>query len=205
MLPTAIVLEGNVPIPTVLVIGTPEERGECTLPPGWTTYVVQRGDTLFRIALAVGSTVGELRDANCLQNVDNIYAETTLFVPRAPTRPVQPAGTVVSTSGAPAVPQGCTYPGAQITAPQHGQVVTGVITLFGTATVPNFQYYRIEVRPDFSNVYNFYDRIETPVENNALAQINTDLFDDGLHWVRLTVVDNTGNFPEPCAIPLIFR
>lgn len=205
VLPTAIVLEGNVPIPTVLVIGTPEERGECTLPPGWTTYVVQRGDTLFRIALAVGSTVGELRDANCLQNVDNIYAETTLFVPRAPTRPVQPAGTVVSTSGAPAVPQGCTYPGAQITAPQHGQVVTGVITLFGTATVPNFQYYRIEVRPDFSNVYNFYDRIETPVENNALAQINTDLFDDGLHWVRLTVVDNTGNFPEPCAIPLIFR
>src|SRR5690606_24521273 len=132
VLPTAIVLEGNVPIPTVLVIGTPEERGECTLPPGWTTYVVQRGDTLFRIALAVGSTVGELRDANCLQNVDNIYAETTLFVPRAPTRPVQPAVTVVSTSGAPAVPQGCTYPGAQITAPQHGQVVTGVITLFGT-------------------------------------------------------------------------
>lgn len=190
----------------MLVIGTPAELVECVLPQGWTTYVVQQGDTLFRIALAVGSTVGDLRDANCLQNIDNIIAGTQLFVPRALIRPVQagasPAPSAVSGS---VVQQGCTSPGAQITAPARGQVVTGIFTLFGTATVGNFQYYRIEVRPDYTNIYNFYDRVETPVVNNALAQINSDLFDDGLHWVRLTVVDNTGNFPEPCAIPLLFR
>jgi LysM repeat protein len=200
------VLSGNVPIPTVLVIGTPTVHGECSLPQGWTTYTVQPGDTLFRIALAVHSTVGELRNANCLQNVDNIIAGTNLFVPRALVRPLQPVAPVnLSTIILVFAPQGCTNAGAQITAPIPGQFVTGVFTVFGTATVENFQYYRIEVRPDTTATYNFYDRIEVPVVNNALAQINSDLFDDGLYWVRLTVVDNTGNFPEPCAIPLIFH
>jgi hypothetical protein len=175
------------------------------LPSGWTTYIVQPGDTLFRIALAVGSTVGELRDANCLKNVDNIYAGSMLFVPRAPVRPVQPAGTLSRTAVTAATKQGCTFAGAQITVPAPMQVVTGVFTVFGTATVENFDYYRIEVRPNMADIYNFYDRIEMPVTNNALAQINSDLFDDGLHWIRLTVVDNTGNFPDPCAIPVIFN
>jgi hypothetical protein len=179
---------------------------ECSLPQGWAIYIVQPGDTLFRIALAVNSTVGELRDANCLQNIDNIYAGTELFVPRLPLRPVQPGVTpALSASSSSQLSQGCTFAGAQITAPAPGTVVTGVFTVFGTATVGNFQYYRIEVRPSTTSIFNFYDRVETPVVNNALAQINSDLFDDGLHWVRLTVVDNTGNFPDPCAIPLIFH
>lgn len=180
--------------------------GECSLPEGWTTYTVQPGDTLFRIAQAINSTVGELRDANCLQNIDNIFAGAELFVPRLPARPVQPGATADRSAIFPSlVKQGCTFAGAQITVPAPGQVVTGVFTVFGTATVDNFQFYRIEVRPNTTDIYNFYDRIGTPVVNNALAQINSDLFDDGLHWIRLTVVDNTGNFPDPCAIPLIFH
>jgi hypothetical protein len=39
----------------------------------------------------------------------------------------------------------------------------------------------------------------------VLGNVNADLFDDGLYWVRLVVVDKTGNFIEPCAIPVIFE
>lgn len=166
------------------------------------------GNTLYSIARAVGSSVAELRDANCLLNVDNIATGDLLYVPRLPTEPV-----VTSVPLATRPPSlefsynavGCTDPGAFISAPVPGQAVTGVVTLFGTASLPEMDYYKIEVRPDTAGVYNFYDRYEEPVAGGALSQLNTDLFEDGLHWVRLTVVDITGNYPQPCAIPLIFR
>jgi LysM repeat protein len=184
-------------------------RGDCTLPDGWTTYRVRSGNTLFAIAQSVGSTIGELRDANCLANIDNIYAGDLLFVPREPITPVRtiipltPNGTpqVAAPRGA----VGCTVPGVRISQPFSGQSLTGMFTVAGTASIDNFQYYRLEVRPDASDVYNFYSRSEAPVTGGVLGEINSDLFENGLHWVRLTVVDNTGNYPQPCAIPVTFR
>ncbi len=169
-------------------------------------YVVQPDNTLFSIALAVGSTVGELRDANCLQSVDNIFSGQRLYVPRLPEGPlVTLTPGTDGTQAAPAVSVGCTDASTLITALQPGATVSGVFTLFGTAALTNFSYYKIEVRPDFASVYNFYDRFEKPVTAGALGQVNTAQFGPGLYWVRLTVVDDTGNFPPPCAIPLRFR
>lgn len=163
---------------------------------------MQPGNTLFQIALATGSTVSELRAANCLENVDTITAGDVLLVPRLP------EGGVVGTPilpGAGVGAVGCTVPGVIITSPGTGASLSGVVTVIGTADIPNFDYYKIEVRPDAASVYNFYGSYRTPVVNGALAALNTELFDNGLHWIRLTVVDNTGNFPQPCAIPVIFR
>lgn len=49
----------------------------------WPTYRVKRGDTLFSIAIATGSTVRELMGANCLTS-DLIITGQTLYVPRLP-------------------------------------------------------------------------------------------------------------------------
>lgn len=180
----------------------------CSQPNGWTTYTVERGNTLFSIARAVESTVGELRTVNCVADVDNIDVGDVLYVPRAPQEPVR--------TGVPTVPDtetvaglarmGCSSPASQITSPAAGARVSGVFTLSGTATIDNdnFQFYRIEIRPDFSDTYNFYARAEVPVFNGSLGQVNAALFDAGLYWVRLTVVDKTGNYIEPCTVPLFF-
>jgi LysM repeat protein len=177
------------------------------MPPGWTTYTVVRGNTLFAIARATGSTVGELREVNCITDVDNIQTNDVLFVPRAPNQPVR---TVV-----PRIPDeeevialfpvGCGIPSSSIGSPYAGQRVSGSFAVFGTAAHEDFQYYRLEVRPDFTNVYNFYSRSDIPVSNGVLGQINAELFDDGVFWIRLTVVDKTGNFIQPCEIPVIFE
>jgi LysM repeat protein len=45
------------------------------------TYVVQRGDTLFRIAINHGLTLGELARANHIVNPDVIYAGQVLVIP----------------------------------------------------------------------------------------------------------------------------
>jgi len=102
---------------------------------------------------------------------------------------------------------GCTDPSIQIASPSVGQSVGGVVIVFGTATLPNFEYYKLEVRSDSQVDYNFIARFESSVMNAELGEVNTSLFTPGLYWVRLVVVDNTGNVPSSatCTVPLFFN
>ncbi len=63
------------PVPTVTVI-------PCGPPAGWVRgYVVQRGDTLYRVALAYGVSYTQVQRANCMGGSSNIYAGQRLWVP----------------------------------------------------------------------------------------------------------------------------
>ena len=55
----------------------------CSRLPGWLDYVVQRGDTLYGLARALGVSVDELKRVNCLAG-NTIVAGTILWVPRRP-------------------------------------------------------------------------------------------------------------------------
>lgn len=194
------------PSPTISPLDSPTRTPTtCELPTGWTTYTVLPGNTLFAIALATDSTVDELRFANCIENIDNITAGDTIFIPRDILRPVATIQSVGIRQGL--APIGCTSPLTQITSPIVLQRVNGVITLFGTATRADFQYYKIEIRPDWAEIYNFYSDSQTPVANGILADVNTDIFGDGLHWIRLSVVDRTAAIqPDAlCEVPVIFE
>jgi hypothetical protein len=179
------------------------------LPDGWAMYTVQPGNTLFSIARAVDSTVSELGLANCLTNANLIVTGDMLFVPRLPEEPVKTSvpRTVdgVTTSGM--SPLGCTDPRVQIIDPRPGQKIKGVFAVGGTAFLDDFWYYNIEVRPAPATIYNFYSRHETPIVNEHLGAVDSELFEPGLHWVRITVVNQGGGIPEyaVCAIPVIFE
>lgn len=54
-------------------------------------YSVQRGDTLFRIALRYGLTIDQLLSANNIYNMNYIYAGQTLFIPSLVSDPYSPA------------------------------------------------------------------------------------------------------------------
>jgi LysM repeat protein len=58
---------------------------QCGPPYGWITYIVKPGDNLYRIGLAFGVGVLQLKLANCLTS-DAIRAGQTLFVPNVSTR-----------------------------------------------------------------------------------------------------------------------
>jgi hypothetical protein len=152
-----------------------------------------------------------LQTANCLTEPDVIFVGTSLYVPTLPSSPVVTSvpGTLPpgETGHRPAfTTDGCTSPNVQIAGPSIGQTVSGAITVTGTATLDNFWYYRIEVRPNTDQVYRFISRSETQVTDGVLGQVDTTIFDDGLHWIRLTVVDLSGGVNmSPCAIPVIFR
>lgn len=191
--------------PTVVPLDNPTRTpASCDLPSGWTTYTVASGDTLFAIALATNTTVDELRFANCIDDIDNITAGDAVFVPRAPVRPVSTVAPAGVRDGLTTI--GCTSPLTQITSPILGQRVSGTFTVFGTATRADFEYYKIEIRPDNATIYNFYSDSREQVINGELGHINAELFGDGLHWIRLSVVDRQAMIqPDAiCEIPVIF-
>lgn len=167
---------------------------------------MQPGNTLFAIARAVNSTVARLRDANCLTNVDQIIAGDVLFVPQAPEHTV-PA--LVSPSGAGTTTAsgtlGCSSPSVRITVPGAGQVVSGLFAVRGSADQTNFQFYKLEIRENTAVTYNVLLLSNAPVTDGELARIDSTLFPPGLYWLRLVVVDNTGNVPAAatCVIPVI--
>ena len=83
--------------------------------------------------------------------------------------------------------------------------MNGVVKFYGTARVPKFKFYKLEVRKEgteegFVTFFTGYREIS----NGLLAEVNTvawtQKWGNGLFWVRLVVVNDTGNYPERCSI-----
>ncbi|HVU13468.1 MAG TPA: LysM peptidoglycan-binding domain-containing protein [Phototrophicaceae bacterium] len=196
MLPTPLQLPAGLPLPTA--------QNSCPEPAGWVQYIVQTSDTLYDIAQAVGSSIEVLVSANCLTPSSSIVPGMSLSVPQLPATPVATTAPVIPASGTPLAPQGCTAPGVRIIAPTAGQTVSGLFNLVGAAALPAAGYYQIDIRPDSAETFMAYSRGSTSVIGGVLAQINSSMFDKGLHWVRLTVYTASGSASQSCAIPLIF-
>jgi len=125
---------------------------------------------------------------------------------RIPTRPrptsVQVSETPTSTAG-PAPP--CSQPGVCITFPAPGQVVTGQITIRGTASIDAFQFYKVEygLGEEPQQWHSIGDMQRTPVVSGVLGEWNTSGFPAGAVRLRLTVVDTSGNFPPPHEVRVV--
>jgi LysM repeat protein len=162
-------------------------------------YVVRRGDSLFSIARATGSTVDALQEANCLENIDRITVGERLYVPG-------PASDIMLPDDGMMSPQGCTDVSTIILSPAPGDAVRNVFILKGTALDNRFAYYQIDVRPDSTNTYSFYSRSEQPVVDGTLGTVDPGIFRPGVYWIRLSVVDTSNQVVMPtCAIPMIFE
>lgn len=182
----------------------------CTPPEGWRPYVIQSGDNLFRISLRAGLPLQEIQRVNCIPNAASIEAGTVLYVP--PTFfYTGPSSSDDTASNESSIPRqtGCNSPGSQISAPAAGSVLTGRFSVIGTATLGTrdeaFNFYKVELRGESETAYRNLRLANSPVVNGVLTTVNTADFGPGNYELKLTVVDETGNFIEPCAIRLTFR
>lgn len=226
---TIVVIPSSTPVtatrePAVTSSTTPTQRPAASLvptstpcrpPQGWQPYVVQSGETLFEIGLRYGLLVNEIMEANCLESA-NIGAGDVLRVPpvtprvtataRVETTPTTapqltltpgPTGTQTTTDGA------CTNADSVITSPRVGQNLSGVVQFRGTARVPDFAFYKLEIRREGASSAADYVTFMTGLQQasgGVLGEINTAIYADGEYWVRLVVVNSTGNYPERCAM-----
>lgn len=194
----------------------------CRVQAGWVPYTVQRGETMFRIGLRYGLSTGELQRGNCLPGT-SLSAGQTIYVPNVQPRPQptsapQPTATTPPVAGggsppiarpAPGTTAGaCTDPNSTITSPGAGAVIGGNAPFYGSAMHPDMQFYKLEVRQAGASDSQEFVTAHTgtsPVQSGLLGSINTAAFANGDYWVRLVVVDSTGNYPERCSILYTFR
>ena len=65
----------------------------CGPPAGWLLYTVQSGDSLYRLSVAAGVSIDQLREANCLVVGGLIYTGQRLYLPRLPVPTAIPSRT----------------------------------------------------------------------------------------------------------------
>jgi|GEM_PF-5327462 len=169
---------------------------ECAPRTDWVTYMVERGDTLFSIALLAEIGLQELADANCILDTSQIFAGQTLRVPQD-----------ISDVTQDAFIEGCDLPTAVITEPRSGAEVNGVIELSGIASGEGFRRYIIDWRPDESDVdFQSFEEVFTAVETEGvLGTFNTDAFTNGTYFFRLRVLETNDFIIGECIIAVEFR
>lgn len=120
---------------------------------------------------------------------------------------VTPAGTLSPDSPVPLATQevptgmsGCIPDQIMITSPEPGDLVSGTVTISGSADVPDFGFYKYEVASMGSQNWATIAANRDPVRNNQLGEWNTASLANGYYFLRLVITDNVGVALEPCVI-----
>lgn len=130
--------------------------------------------------------------------------------PGTPTPASEGTPAEAPTPTAPSLPvANCPDPNVQIVAPVAGQVFSGAIQVRGTATAPNFAFYKLTLNGPATNgvTQTAGDVVRTPVEGGVLGAIDPVnlLSQPGVYVVGLVVVDNTGNELPHCNVSIVVQ
>lgn len=123
---------------------------------------------------------------------------------RVPDTPVaEPTG---EGRGGPVV-AACTSAGTQIISPRDGDHLAGIVEIIGTASLPDFSFYKFEIQWPDTDEWVTLQSFQEPVAGGLLGTWDASTVADqpGLYRFRLVVVDNTGNYPEPCEISVVIE
>jgi hypothetical protein len=172
---------------------------------------VQRGDTLSVLSRRFELSVADLAGSNCIEDPNNITAGQLLFVP--PGSNVTPPAPATPGVATPARLPGdypsinCDNLAATISQPLAGTVLRGAFAVYGAAAHPNFQFYRLQVSGSGTADADFATLQVYPaqVPGGQLGTVNASAFAPGDYWLRLTVVDITGNYPPQCTVRVRFE
>ena len=95
---------------------------------------------------------------------------------------------------------GCVPDKIMITSPEPGTDVSGTVDITGTASIPNFGYYKYEVALRGSQSWATISAGREPKVNTSLGPWNTTSLTNGEYFLRLVITDNVGMALEPCVI-----
>lgn len=122
-----------------------------------------------------------------------------------------PAGTLSAEAGtqaalspvtqqAPSGMSGCQPEKIMITSPRSGEEIKGTIMLTGSATIPNFGFYKYEVAPLGTANWATISADDQAVTDGDLGQWDTTALANGDYFLQLVIIDNVGKTLEPCVI-----
>lgn len=95
---------------------------------------------------------------------------------------------------------GCVPDKIMITSPEPGTDVSGTVDITGTASIPNFGFYKYEIALRGSQSWATISAGREPKVNTSLGPWNTTSLTNGEYFLRLVITDNVGMALEPCVI-----
>lgn len=182
--PTAEAIKSPTPIPTATLTPSPQPSATAT------SFTSQ----------AAGDTLGETGSGQAKDTLVVDTLPTATPTPTATLPPPTPQPVAVVSSPTPATIVDCP-PGVQITSPAPGATFNQRNNfIVGTANIVQFHHWRIEYSTSPGGGWNYLLERDYPVENDKLVMIDASTVPRGPYGLRLTVVDVTGNYPEPCEV-----
>jgi hypothetical protein len=135
----------------------------------------------------------------------DILSTPTLDILASPVGTLSPDAATQSalspvTQDVPSGMNGCDPEKIMITAPKSGEVVKGTVTLTGTASVPNFGFYKYEVAPLGTTNWATISAGDKAVKNAKLGDWDTTALANGDYFLQLVIIDNVGVTLDPCVI-----
>jgi hypothetical protein len=104
------------------------------------------------------------------------------------------------TQAVPSGMSGCVPDRVMITSPEPGDTISGTVDITGTASAPNFGFYKYEVALMGTQNWATISAGREPKVNTSLGPWNTTSLTNGEYFLRLVVTDNVGASLEPCVI-----
>jgi hypothetical protein len=125
-----------------------------------------------------------------------------LLTPAGTLSPEQATQAALSpvTPGVPTGMSGCVPEKNMITSPEPGVDVSGTVDITGTASIPNFGFYKYEIALQGSQNWQTISAGREPKVNTSLGSWNTTSQTNGDYFLRLVITDNVGMALEPCVI-----
>ena len=101
-----------------------------------------------------------------------------------------------------ALPSGCIPGQIEIISPQNGEQVSGVVPIIGTADIPNFGFYKFEIKRPDETVWLTIQAGNSVVKADKLGDWDTSRLVPGEYQLGLVVVDNQAQASPACIVQI---
>lgn len=166
------------------------------------------------LAPALGALPGEGLPPSMLVTPPPVLSPPPVTPTPTLERPTRPAGVIPTPPLFPPLPSptqplpapACSNPQARITSPGMGAKLEGVVEIRGTADIEDFRYYKVEFAAgDSPSEWAYLGGGREPVSHGLLFVWDVSGLPAGSYTLLLTVVDRTGNYPQPCDLRVVIE
>lgn len=130
--------------------------------------------------------------------LDLLATPTTTLPPPTP-NPNETPG-ITPTPSEVAAAEGCTPGQVNLTSPVNGGRIKGSIIIRGSADIPNFGFYTLQIAHPGDVIWLPIQVGQQAIKNEALGTWDTSTLTPGTYMLKLVVTDNIGNILPPCTI-----
>ncbi|MHB1294985.1 MAG: hypothetical protein ACYC4R_08290 [Anaerolineae bacterium] len=118
-----------------------------------------------------------------------------------------PTALPVTPTPAPPPASACADPNVCISSPGMNATISGQVAVTGSADNAGFQFFKVELgvgeEPGSWSVIG--DLHRSAVHDGVLESFNTAAVPNGVYWLSLTVVDQTGNWAPPYRVRVVVQ